>query len=115
MDNTIHDTKRIGLIIQGLCYIGVKGSLLRDKNSIKEKNDKNYVEFNCLKNVVKLAEMVRNISIIFIISTWESDFDFVSLENNFFDKIIVSNEENFENIYIKNKIFNQNYKNSFIQ
>ena len=47
MDNKIHDTKRIGLIIQGpMLSSGVKGSLLRDKNSIKEKNDKNYVEFN---------------------------------------------------------------------
>lgn len=114
MDNIIHDTKRIGLIIQGpMLSSGVKGPLLRDKNSIKEKNDKNYVEFNCLKNVVKLAESGKKYFNYIVLSTWESDFDFVLLKNNFFDKIIISNEENFENIYIKNKIFNQNYKKQF--
>tara|TARA_A100001011_G_scaffold398093_2_gene501328 strand:+ start:3155 stop:4018 length:864 start_codon:yes stop_codon:yes gene_type:complete len=92
---------------------GVKGPLLRDKNFINEKNDNNYVEFNCLENVIKLAQSGQKYFDYIVLSTWESDFDFISLENNFFDKVIISNEKYFEKIYLKNNIFNQNYKKQF--
>ncbi len=114
MNNTKNNTSRIGLIIQGpMLSCGVKGPLLRDKNFINEKNDNNYVEFNCLENVIKLAQSGQKYFDYIVLSTWESDFDFISLENNFFDKVIISNEKYFEKIYLKNNIFNQNYKKQF--
>jgi len=114
MNNTENNTSRIGLIIQGpMLSSGVKGPLLREKNFIKEKNDNNYVEFNCLENVIKLAQSGQKYFDYIVLSTWESDFDFTSLENNFFDKVIISNEKYFEKIYLKNNIFNQNYKKQF--
>ena len=114
MDNKKNNTNRIGLIIQGpMVSSGIRGPLLRDKNSIREKSDDNYVEFNCLENVIKLADSGRNYFDYIVLSTWEADLDLVSLENNFFDKVIISNEEYFEKIYLKHKIFNQNYKKQF--
>ena len=114
MNNTENNTSRIGLIIQGpMLSSGVRGPLLREKNFIKEKNDNNYVEFNCLENVIKLAQSAQKYFDYIVLSTWESDFDLTSLENNFFDKVIISNEKYFEKIYLKNNIFNQNYKKQF--
>lgn len=114
MDSTKNNTNRIGLIIQGpMISSGIRGPLLRDKNSIREKSDTNYVDFNCLENVIKLSKSGRKYFDYIVLSTWETDLDLVSLENNFFDKVIISNEEYFEKIFIKHKIFNQNYKKQF--
>lgn len=113
MNNSKHNTSRIGLIIQGpMLSSGIRGPLLRDKSFIKEKNEDTHVEFNCLENVIKLAESGQKYFDYIVLSTWESDFDFISLENEFFDKVITSNEEHFEKIYLKNNI-SKNFKKQF--
>lgn len=105
---------KIALIIQGpIISSGVRGSILRDKNHLTDKNENTFIDYDCMDNVVKLAKNGRNFFDYIVLSTWESEFNKKLSDNNYFDKVIFSNEDSFENVYIKHNIFNQNYKKQF--
>ncbi|GIR19903.1 hypothetical protein CM15mP35_01640 [bacterium] len=52
---------KIALIIQGpIISSGVRGSILRDKNLLTDKNENTFIDYDCMDNVVKLAKNGRN-------------------------------------------------------
>ncbi len=107
-------TNKIGLIIQGpLVSKGIKGSKLRDKNKIKSKDSEFVTKYNCLENVLDIGKKANNNFDEVILSTWESSDISHVRESNIFSKIIVNSEKDFENLYIKNNVFIQNYKKQF--
>lgn len=108
-------TKKIALIIQGpIISSGVKGSVLRNKNILTNKNREHIVDFNCVDNILELAKKANDLDFDqVILSTWKCDEIALFENSNLFNKVIANDEENFQNIHIKNEVFLQNYKKQF--
>ena len=106
--------KKIGLIIQGpVISSGVRGPLLRDKNIITQKKDESFVDFNCIENINKLSLKANGLFKNVVLSTWKNQEIDILKNIKTIDKIIISDENQFEEIYIKNNIFKQNYRKQF--
>ena len=105
---------RIGLIVQGpVISTGIRGSLLREKNYVTDQNSTHLIEYNCLENILDIGKSANSIFDEVVLSTWNSNYLHSLNKSNLFDKVIASSEEDFENLYIKNNVFIQNYKKQF--